>query len=966
MHATTWLVVVAAQFRNLVPCYMSCTNPKPGGIGTRQGVPPANRQDEFGHMTDRLFSPYWLTVAHARLAARRTSRLRLPALVWAALLCLSLPATAGFIQANVPKLTASDPVGSAVKQGFSDAISADGNTAILGGPFDNSGTGAVWVFTRSGGTWTQQQKLTGNDLNGTAELGWSVALSADGNTAIVGGPGDNDSTGAVWVFTRSGSTWSQQGPKLTGTNATGAGCAQPGVVGSAELGYSVAVSGDGNTAIVGGWADNDALGAAWVFTRSSGAWSQSVAKLCGSGATDTTNIMQGFSVALSDDGTTAIVGGPNDGAITNAAGTTTNAATGAAWVFTQSGGIWSQQGDKQVGTTGAKSESEQGFSVALSGDGNTAIVGAPGEETLPSGATVAMSNGAAWVFTRSGTTWTPQQKLVGTSATTSNPGKGFSVMLSGDGNAALVGGPTDNANTGAAWVFVNSGGTWNQNGNTLIGTGAVGGAGQATSVALSGDGTTAIIGGALDQDETGAAWVFVSQIGLTVSVAGSGSATSSPSGIACPSTCSADFGGGVNVSLTATPASGWIFSSWSGACSGSGGCTVTMNSAQSVMATFDQLFTLTVSDGGSGTITSSQSNIDCTSTCNASFDSGTMVTLSATPGNGYIFTGWSGACSGTASCVVTMSAAENVTALFALGPSRTYVSSSGADSNPCSRASPCLTFAGAYANTAAGGEIDVLDPGEYGPLTITTSLTIDGGRGQIASVLASQTPGITIEAGQSNDVVILRHLRFQGLLGNDSDPGSAGTIGINILSASRVTLENIDIAGFSGGASSSGGIVIAPGGGTMHVTIQNTSAYNNLIGVFSKPTGGAATYVTIEHSYFDNNLGDGLSIDSTGGGTTEAAITDTSSSLNGGNGINAVAGAYQSVVSIKNSVIAQNSAAGVQSSGTNADVYVGTTMLDRNADGATSVLNGGGMMSYGNNNIVGSAGSGFTTTPQLQ
>ena len=108
------------------------------------------------------------------------------------------------------KLVGSGAVGSA-EQGNSVAISGDGNTAIVGGPGDNSHAGAAWVFTRSSGVWTQQgSKLVGTGGVGAAQ-GWSVALSDDGNTAAVGGPGDNSHAGATWVFTRSGGVWSQQG-----------------------------------------------------------------------------------------------------------------------------------------------------------------------------------------------------------------------------------------------------------------------------------------------------------------------------------------------------------------------------------------------------------------------------------------------------------------------------------------------------------------------------------------------------------------------------------------------------------------------------------------------------------------------------------------------------------------------------------------------------------------------------------
>jgi hypothetical protein len=155
------------------------------------------------------------------------------------------------------KLVGSGAVGNA-EQGSSVALSADGNTAIVGGPDDNVSTGAAWVFTRSGGMWTQQgQKLVGTGAVGNAFQGTGVALSPDGNTAIVGAPVDNLQIGAAWVYTRSNGVWTQQGSKLLGTGA----------VGTALQGVSVALAGDGKTAIVGGPADNGRTGAAWVFIK---------------------------------------------------------------------------------------------------------------------------------------------------------------------------------------------------------------------------------------------------------------------------------------------------------------------------------------------------------------------------------------------------------------------------------------------------------------------------------------------------------------------------------------------------------------------------------------------------------------------------------------------------------------------------------------------------------------------------
>ena len=156
---------------------------------------------------------------------------------------LSSSLFAQFVQQG-PKLVGTGAVGNAF-QGYSTALSADGSTAIFGGIADDTRAGGVWVFTRTNGVWNQQgSKLVGLNAIGAAFQGFSVALSADGNTAIVGGPSDNGtsptSIGAAWIFVRSGSTWINQA-KLVGM----------GGVGSNQLqGRSVAISADGSTAIM--------------------------------------------------------------------------------------------------------------------------------------------------------------------------------------------------------------------------------------------------------------------------------------------------------------------------------------------------------------------------------------------------------------------------------------------------------------------------------------------------------------------------------------------------------------------------------------------------------------------------------------------------------------------------------------------------------------------------------------------
>ena len=165
---------------------------------------------------------------------------------------------------------------------------------------------------------------------------------------------------------------------------------------------------------------------------------------------------------------------------------------------------------------------------------------------------------------------------------------------------------------------------------------------------------------------------------LSVTTAGSGTVTSSPSGITCGSTCSASFASGTSIALSATPSAGYSFTGWSGACTGTGACTLILNQNQTLAATFAVIppasYALSVvrAGAGSGTVTSSPSGITCGSTCSASFASGTSVSLTATPAAGSSFTGWSGACTGTGACTVAVTQASSVTATFAVTPPASY------------------------------------------------------------------------------------------------------------------------------------------------------------------------------------------------------------------------------------------------------------------------------------------------------
>jgi hypothetical protein len=383
-----------------------------------------------------------------------------------------------------PKLVGTGGVGDRIFQGGKMALSADGNTLAVGGDNDNDNLGATWVFTRSGSTWVQQgPKLVGTGVADPllVHQGAAVALSADGNTLAVGGYSDNNELGATWVFTRNGTSWTQQGDKLVGTGAV----ASPYV----QQGYALALSADGNTLAVGGQQDNNNIGATWVFTRSGTTWTQQGPKLVGTGRVGTSSL-QGGAVALSADGNTLAVGGSDD-----------NKEVGATWLFTRSGTSWSQQGSKLVGAGIAGDAAAQGAAVALAADGATLVVG---------GVADGRGTGATWVFTRSGTSWSQQgDKLVGTGGVGRYVLQGHSVALAADGNTLAVGAYGDNTYTGATWVFARSGTSWSQSGSKLVGTGGVGTSiYHGYGVALSADGTTLASGGPTDNATVGATWVF--------------------------------------------------------------------------------------------------------------------------------------------------------------------------------------------------------------------------------------------------------------------------------------------------------------------------------------------------------------------------------------------------------------------------------------------------------------------------
>ncbi|MHC4516335.1 MAG: FG-GAP repeat protein, partial [Planctomycetota bacterium] len=387
--------------------------------------------------------------------------------------------------------------------GFSVALSGD--TALVGaegalGTTDHNGD--VYVFVRSGATWTLQQKLTAKDSAiQYAHFGCSVALSAD--TALIGAydaskdPWPNIvRSGAAYVFQRTGTTWEQKA-KLMATKPAGGD----------KFGYSVALSEDGNTALVGAPRDdvdeNNNCGSAWLFERADEGWkphpTQPTLPASGLAPGD----WFGHSVALSGD--TALVGCPqDDDGYLNA---------GSAYVFVRKGTTWQKQ-DKltEDDFQAAAYWNVFGWSVAL--DGDTALIG------CMSGDDVVGRAGTAYVFVRNGTAWSPQQKLA-RSDPASNDAFGISVALNGD--TALVGairanpGPRYLGPAGSAYVFVRSGTSWGESERMKLGArdpdpwSAFG-----SSVAVSGD--TALVGVPYDDtlaSEAGSAYVVDNLSSLT-------------------------------------------------------------------------------------------------------------------------------------------------------------------------------------------------------------------------------------------------------------------------------------------------------------------------------------------------------------------------------------------------------------------------------------------------------------------
>ncbi|MBK8172994.1 MAG: hypothetical protein IPK60_22040 [Sandaracinaceae bacterium] len=452
----------------------------------------------------------------------------------------------GYVKAS--NTNASDAFGTAL------AVSADGNTMAIGAYAESSSAtgiggsesdnsagsaGAVYVYVRLGGVWTQQAYVKASNTDAGDYFGYAVSLSADGNTLAVGaypedsnavginGDASNNSlaaAGAAYVFTRSGVTWSQQA-YVKASNSSSTAC----------FGFSVALSGDGSTLAVSGYyEDSNATGvdgnqlsasatnsgAVYVFTRSGVVWTQQAyVKASNTDAFD----YFGFALALSSDGstlaasTTFEASDATDVDGNQASNSAPNA--GAVYVFARVAGVWSQQAYVKASNT--ETTDRFGSSVALSGDGDTLAIGAASEDSCATGTggdqsdNVCGDSGAVYVLTRTGLVWT-HRAYVKASNTGTSDGFGGGVSLSSDGNRLAVGAGNEASSgrgvganqasnaaigSGAVYLFNRVGMLWTQ--YAYMKASNAGGA-FGYSIALSSDGSTVVAGAyAEDSNATG-------------------------------------------------------------------------------------------------------------------------------------------------------------------------------------------------------------------------------------------------------------------------------------------------------------------------------------------------------------------------------------------------------------------------------------------------------------------------------
>jgi hypothetical protein len=284
---------------------------------------------------------------------------------------------------------------------------------------------------------------------------------------------------------------------------------------------------------------------------------------------------------------------------------------------------------------------------------------------------------------------------------------------------------------------------------------------------------------------------------------------------------------------------------------------------------------------------------------------------------------------------------------------RTWVSGVGDDANPCSRTAPCKTFAGAISKTATNGEISVLDPGGYGAVTITKSITIDGA-GTLASILATSTTGIIVNITTgTNRVVTLRNLSINGTGGATGAPGLRG---INFLAGDELHVENVQIERFT---SSPGlGIHFQPAGNA-ELFVKNSTMTHNTQGILVTTTVSGTARASIEDSAFVDNSGAGLRAE----GRATVAVRNSAATGNN-NGFIAVGTTAPAFLQIDGCAATSNTTNGIGSGFAGAfaaNVSISNCLVSGNGTGLFSDVTGN-LRSWGNNRVVDNTVDGNPTS----
>jgi len=363
---------------------------------------------------------------------------------------------------EMTKLLASD---GAASDNFGWSVSISGEYAVVGAMSDDSGRGSAYVFKRSGTSWTQEAKLTASDGAAGDLFGHSVSIT--GEYVVIGATQDDSYLGSAYVFKRSGTSWTQEAKVTASDGAAGD-----------YFGYSVSISGE--YIISGAPGDDSDSGSAYVFKRSGTSWTQEAKVTASDGAAGDL-----FSFSVSINGDYTVIGAY-----------AVNSGQGSAYVFKRSGTSWTQEA-KLTASDGAAGD-DFGYSVAINGD--YTVIGAVFDDDM------GVNSGSAYVFIRTGTTWTQQAKLLASDGA-ANDYFGYSVSI--DGGYAVIGAYADDTSRGSAYVFKHSGTSWTQEAKLTATDGA---ANDHFGYTVSISGYYILVGASLDDNtygtNAGSAYVF--------------------------------------------------------------------------------------------------------------------------------------------------------------------------------------------------------------------------------------------------------------------------------------------------------------------------------------------------------------------------------------------------------------------------------------------------------------------------